>query len=165
MKSTSKSRRSAIKQYLPNGKDSSHLKLKQFTSLEHSATTFGDNEEIHFSFERDSDNKNDGSSAFDQIQNTDKMKTANIESSQGTSSSSEDHFESKNHFIKKASCKTEIIENTPCILQEKDQSNIHNFEQSISKTSGRKQSNELMYIRLFITLHNGDISKTFSRVE
>ena len=141
------------------------MKLKQFTSLEHSATTFGDNEEIHFSFERDSDNKNDGSSAFDQIQNTDKMKTANIESNKGTSSSSEDHFESKNQFIKKASCKTEIIENKTRILQEKETSNMHSFEQSISKTSGTKQSNILMYIRLFITLHNGDISKTFSRVE
>ena len=141
------------------------MKLKQFASLEHSATTFGDNEEIHFSFECDSENKNDGSSAFDQIQNTDKMKTATNTSSQDTSSSSEDHFESKNQFIKKASCKTEIIENKTRILQEKEQSNIQRFEQSISKTSGTKHSNRLMYICLFIALHGGDISKTFSRVD
>ena len=141
------------------------MKLKQFASLEHSATTFGDNEEIHFSFECDSENKNDGSSAFDQVQNTDKMKTATNTSSQDTSSSSEDHFESKNQFIKTACCKTEIIENKTHILQENEQSNIHSFGQSISKTSGTKQSNKLMYIRLYITLHNGNISKTFSRFD
>ena len=143
------------------------MKLKQFASLEHSATTFSDNEEIHFSFECDSENKNDSTSAFDQIQNTDMMKTARnqAKSSEDTSSSSEDHFDSKNQFIKKACCKTEIIENKNHILQEKEQSNIHRFGQSISKTSGTNQSNKLMYIRLYITLHNGNISKTFSRVD
>ena len=165
MKSTSKTRRSGIKQYPSNGNDSPHLKLKQFTSFEHSATTFGDNEEIHFSFERDSDNKNDGSSAYDQIQNTDMTKTANSKSSQDTSSSSEDHFESKNPFIKNTYYETEKIENKTSILQSKEQSNIHRFEQSISKTSGTKQSNILMYTRLFISLNNGNISKTFSRVD
>ena len=115
------------------------MKLKQFTSLDHSATTFGDNEEIHFSFERDSDDKDDGGSAFLQIQNTDMMKTDINKSSQDTSSSSEDHFESKNQFIKKASCKTTIIENKTRILQEKEQNNLHRFEPSISKTSGTKQ--------------------------
>ena len=141
------------------------MKLKQFTSLEHSVATFADDDEIHFSLERDSDNKNDGSSAYDQIQNTDMTKTANSKSSQDTSSSSEDHFESKNLLIKKTSYTTQIIENKNSILQSKEQSNIHRFEQSISKTSGTKQSNRLMYIRSFITLNNGNISKTFSRVD